>query len=281
VLCISAIRLAYQDVKSSSVKACLFLLLLFAGTILYANYTPQMVENNSIADVFHVLFRDYSLTIIVIPVFLFLLSIILPSVMEPLRLVRYQDRGNIAWALFTVIVVFVSIFLILYMLFGFLYGWWLSGSLENTWKTEWGPPYIASDGNIDLALFSTGYMVLRYVVTQFVAFMVIGLSAVLIYIMIPRFVYVFFIIEGLVVLDRELSSRYNVSWFIHQAEISIANWGDAAYFISIVTYFVGLMIVLSVAIYIVLRRKDFIPKLEDSTWHSFVRQKRCYIGIYC
>src|SRR5699024_12149490 len=99
-------------------------------------------------------------------------------------------------------------------------------------------------------------MVLRYVVTQFVAFMVIGLSAVLIYIMIPRFVYVFFIIEGLVVLDRELSSRYNVSWFIHQAEISIDNWGDAASFILFVTYFVELKLVYSVEFYIVLRWED-------------------------
>lgn len=265
MLLISAIRLVYQDVKSSALKVGLFLLLLFAGIILYANYTPYMVENNSIADVFHVLFRDYSLTIIVIPVFLLFLSIVLPSVIEPLRLVRYQGRGEITSVLFVVIVAFVSVFLLVYMLFGFFYGWWLSGTFENIWKTDLGPPYIASDGKVDLALFSTGYMVLRYVVTQLVAFIVIGLVATLIYLMIPRFVYVFFIVEGLVIMDRELSSRYNVSWFIDQAEISIANWGDVAYFISIIMYFLGLIIVLGVAIYVVVRRKDFIPNMEEST----------------
>lgn len=265
MLYFNAIRLLYVDMKSSALKMGCYLILLFSGLIFYANYTPFMVNKISVPDVFHVLFRTFSLTIIVIPVFLLLLSLILPSILEPLRIIRYQNRRKLATVLFVVIGLFVCVFLFIYMLSGILYGWWLSGSLANPWMTETGLPFIVSDGKVDLALFSTGYMVLRYVGTEIVAFIVIGLLATFIYLIIPRFVYVFFIIEGLVILDGVLSSHFRFTLFMNQAEISIGRWGDVPYFVSILAYFLGLIVILSVAIYIVVSRKDFIPILEESS----------------
>lgn len=265
MLYINAIKLLFLDMKTSAVRMGSYLLLLIAGLILYANNTRFMGSGTSIPDVFNVLFRNYSLIVIVIPVFLLLLSLVLPSIMEPLRIFRYRSRIKYGTVLLVVIGTFVFMFLLIYMLCGLLYGWWLSGTLENPWVTEMGRPFILFEGNVDFSLFGTGYMILRYVGTEFTAFMILGLLSVLIYVLIPRFIYVFFIVEGLVIFDSAISSLFRISIFLDKAIVSLENWGDVAYFTSILTYFLGVIVMLCVAIYVVVSKKDFLPVVEESS----------------
>ena len=265
MLYINAIKLLFLDMKRSIVRMGYYILLLLAGLILYANYTALMGSNTSVPDVFDVLFRHYSLIVIAIPVFLLLLSLVLPSIIEPLRIIRYRSRINYGTVLLVVIGMFVFTFLLIYMLSGVLYGWWLSGTLENPWVTESGRPFILFEGNIDLSLFNTGYMILRYVLTEFAAFMLLGLVAVLIYLLVPRFIYVFFIVEGLVIFDSAIFELFQISFFLNKAEVSLDNWGDVAYFTSIITYFIGVIVILCAAIYIIVSKKDFLPVVEESS----------------
>ena len=265
MLYFNAIRLLYLDMKTSALKVGYYLLLLIGGLVFYANFTAYMMETTSIPDIFNELFRGYSLTVIVIPVFLLLLSLVLPTIIEPLRIIRYQTRIKYGTVLLVVISSVVILFLLFYMLFGFIYGWWLSGSLTNPWATEIGRPFIVFEGNVDLSLFSTKYIVLRYVGTEFAAFFILGLLATFIYLLIPRFIYVFFIVEGLVILDGALSSLFQISIFMEQAEVYLGSWGDVAYFTSVLTYFLGLIVILCAAIYIVVSKKDFLPVVEESS----------------
>lgn len=91
--------------KRSIVRMGYYILLLLAGLILYANYTALMGSNTSVPDVFDVLFRHYSLIVIAIPVFLLLLSLVLPSIIEPLRIIRYRSRINYGTVLVVVVVI--------------------------------------------------------------------------------------------------------------------------------------------------------------------------------
>lgn len=105
MLYINAIKLLFLDMKRSIVRMGYYILLLLAGLILYANYTALMGSNTSVPDVFDVLFRHYSLIVIAIPVFLLLLSLVLPSIIEPLRIIRYRSRINYGTVLVVVVVI--------------------------------------------------------------------------------------------------------------------------------------------------------------------------------
>ncbi|MGE8204972.1 hypothetical protein ACQKP0_10440 [Heyndrickxia sp. NPDC080065] len=263
MLLLNYTKLLILDFTKSIWKIGICIVVLLLGVITFASYST-FYGTDSIPDVFNYLFIKTSFFTLTIPLFLFFLSFFLPFMMDPLRLTRFKERKKLgATILFTVCLVTI-VFLAVYFIIGFLYGWWKSGSLSNPWVTEEGTPFILSKGKVDLSLFKTGYMFLRYTITEFFAFMVIGLLASFLYLLIPRYILVFFIVEGFLILDITIQSVLNFTIFITQAEVSLNNWGNVTYFIGNLIYFSGLIVVLIIGIHMASRKRDFIPSVEET-----------------
>lgn len=256
-------KLFLLDCRKSIWKIVLCYAILVFGVITFSNYANFLDDPKSIPDVFNYLFIKGSFFTLTIPLFLFFLSLVLLPMFDPLRLVRFQDRSKLATIILFTVFLVVILFLSAYFISGFLYGWLKSGSIDNPWATKEGKPFIMSEGEVDLSLFSTGYMILRYTVTEFFAFLFIGLFAALLYLFLPRYIYVFIIVEGFVIFDLVLSSLFNFTLFFGKAVVNLDNWGDVSFFIGNILYFLGLVIVFIIGIYVVVSRKEFIPVIEE------------------
>jgi hypothetical protein len=257
------LKLLLSDFKKSLWKVGICFAILVFGAITIGKTYGNPYETNSIPDVFDLLFRKESLYLLVVPIFLFVLSFILPMIINPLRLIRFRDRKELAFIILVSVFIVVIVFLTFYFISGFLYGWLKSGTLHNPWATEEGKPYIAFEGEVDLSLFSTGYMVLRYTITELFAFVFIGLLTTLLYLLINRFIIVFFIVLGFAILDGTFITIFQFTFFIEQAEIKLGTWGNVPYLLSLLFYFFGLIVVLCVAIYFTVMKKDFIPQVQE------------------
>ncbi|MBP3038803.1 hypothetical protein J9303_04695 [Bacillaceae bacterium Marseille-Q3522] len=257
------VKLIFLDWKKAQWKIWLCIAVLFIGAITFIKVGSFPEDPDSIPDVFEYLFQKENIYVYLIPVFLVILSFVLPPILDPLRLFRFRNRNQLAAAILFTVLLTVLIFLLIYFLIGFLYGWLISGTVDNPWATKEGKPYKLFEGNVDLALFQSGYMILRYTVTQFFAFLFIGLLSALLYLLIRRYIIVFLIVSMFAILDNTIEAMYLFSLFLRHAEVKLGNWGNVQYFLGHLYYFLGLIVVLCVAIYFVVARKDFIQQTEE------------------
>ena len=254
----NSIRIIFLDFHRSRWKLLLCLGLIIFGIIVMAETYGFPPANTSIPDVFAKLFLKESIYLLMVPVYLFILSFTLPALFEPLRMCRYRSRGHIVGSIVVNVVFTLTVFLSVYFLVAFIYGWIVTGTISNSWKTEEGIPYIVYKGDIDLSLFSNHFIFFRYTMSQFFSFLFLGLSAALLYVLLKRFIYVFFILIGYILLERGLHSFIGINLFLNKAEVMLGTWGDSSYLMNIVIYFIGLSFILLFAIYIVIMKKDFI-----------------------
>ncbi|KYC92935.1 hypothetical protein MXL46_16115 [Heyndrickxia sporothermodurans] len=257
-------KLLFLDCKKSLWKIVVCLFILIFGVITASEYTSILNTSNSIPDVFNNLFTKGSLITLTVPLFLFFLSFVIPVIIDPLRLARIKERKTIGSIMILSVLITVIVFLCIYFICGFLYGWWKSGSLENLWVTEAGTPFKQSKGQVDLSLFSTGNMILRYTVTEFFAFMAIGLLTAFLYLLVSRYVLVFFIVVGFVLLDTVIQSLFHFTFILLQAAVTLDGWGNNATFFGNVLYFFGIILILCLGIYIAASKRDFIPISEEN-----------------
>lgn len=252
-----------HDLIKSSWKIGICFAIVIVGVVTFGSFSSWLNNPETIPDVFDQLFQKGTFYMLTIPLFLVVLSFVLPSIMDPLRFVRFYDRKKVAVTIIFTVVIVVIAFLVTYFITGYLYGWWLGGSLENTWATTEGKPFIQSRGEVDLSLFTTGYMFLRYILTEFFAFLVIGLFAAFLYLLIPRFSLVFLVVEGVTLFDASLLSLTQFTFFLGKAVVGLGNWGTVSTFIGHLLYFFGLIVVFSVGIYVMTMKRDIVPISEE------------------
>lgn len=250
-----------KDMRLSIKQNSLYIALLFISLI----YSGELISHRldlSIPDLYSVMFQGLLFIIIVIPIFLLFLSTILPPSFDSLRVTRYRSREKLTIRMMMTIFLAVCIYLSIYMLAGVLYGYYISGTFENRWITESGFPNLFFDGEINLALFQTNQIILKYVLTETLAFMIIGLLTACIFILTGRFIVTFFLIEGFLLFEYFLHNFLNVSLFIGRAQIYLDAWVEMSLG-SVALYFIGIIIVLTVVLYIIIDKKDFIERSED------------------
>lgn len=238
--------------------ACIGILIL--GISVFSNIETLFPWERGLPDVFNMLFIESSLLAFSVPAFLVILFFVLTPLFQPLRIVRFQKRETLAWTVFRTVFFTVLIYLAAYFAFGFLFAWLKTGSLQNTWATKEGTPYLLYKDEIDLSLFATPYMILRYGLTEFSAFLFLGLAAAFLYLLSDRYIYAFFLVVGFLIFDFALHSLFMISLFLNKAAVRLGTWGDGKDLLGIVLYFFGLSVVLMIGIFILLLRKDFLSR---------------------
>ncbi|MBP3038798.1 hypothetical protein J9303_04670 [Bacillaceae bacterium Marseille-Q3522] len=256
-------RLLFQDCKKSQWRLWLCLVLLLFGVTAMIDVDGLLESFISIPDIMNYWFSTSTLSFLLFPLFLVVLSVVVPPMTDSLRIFRFQERRRFVAVMIGSIFITVLVFLLVVFSIGFFFGWIKSGSLDNPWPTKEGLPYRLYKEKIDLSLFHTGYMILRYTVTEFFSFLFLGLFTALLYLLIPRYFIVFFVVELFVILDGAMYSFLGFSFFIHQTDIHVSNWESVAYFIGNSFYLLGIVILLCMFIYITVSKKDFIQYQEE------------------
>lgn len=251
----------YYDIKRALWKIALVSFVLFIGMV---STTTGLDRVGSIADVFLYLLNEPSYSRFSVPLFLFILFFVLQPLFDPMRIHRMNERKQIVIHIYWIVFVTVILFIVFYFFVGFIYGWYKSGTLTNTWVTKEGKPYQILGDDIDLSMFSTGYMVIRFTLTAMVVFYFIGLITAFLHIIFPRFVFVFLLIEGILIFDNVLIWFMDFSLFSRYVGIWFDNWGMAP-FIGNLSYFFGLSIVVAVLIYLYLMKYDFVQEKEGES----------------
>jgi len=248
-------RIIWEDILLSSKFIGIYLGILIIGLIYNGKFISHRLDP-SIPDMFSTMFQGAQFLVILVPVYLLLLSLIFPASFNTLRLFRYGSRERFTAYIFVTIFIITGAFLFIYMLAGFIYGFSLTGTLKNSWTTEIGYPYMILDGQINLETFKISNLISTYVITEMLVFIIIGLIAAIIYAILKRYVFSFFIVQGLILLDFTMEQLFNTSLFVKYAQITLYTWSDI-HFGFVIVYFLGIIIVLTTILYLVINKRDF------------------------
>lgn len=223
-----------------------------------------MTKPESIPDIMFNLVTPVSFSILTVPLFLIVLYYCIHPYLDINRIVRYKNRKQLFSKLLFSLLITTILFVIFYIVIGFLYGWLVTKSLSNPYNTMNGVPYILYGDEIDLDWFNTPYMIFRILSIEISAFLVIGILCTIFFILIKNFVFAFFIVESLLLIDLSLASLNINSFFTKYAVISISNWGGFNQLFGILLYFSGVSIILLIILYITITKIDFLPDIRES-----------------
>lgn len=258
------LKLYFSDLWKATWRIPLVIVVLVIGIATLSQYTKWLTKPESIPDVMFHVSSEFSYSILTVPLFLLLLYFVLHPLFDDHRLVRYKNRQELFVRVTFGTLLMVVLYILTYLCIGFFYGWSITETLNNPYDTIDGPPYRLYEDQINLSWFQTPYMIVRILLTQIFAFFIIGLLAAVLFVIFEKFIFVFFIIEGFLLVDLSLASLIQKTIFSMQSSISIDGWGGYSQLFGLLFYFFGIVIVLLVVLYTVIHNKDFILDSRES-----------------
>lgn len=258
---IKEIKLIIMDLFCKRTYLFLWLLALLFCSLTLVKMAVPIKGEMGFPQSFDLFFSAFTFVFPVLPLFLMFLIFGLLPFFEPLRFIRYKKREQIFSSLLFRIFFIVLLFTVLYLLSGFIMGGIYSGQWNNVWLTKQGVPYLIYGEKIPLdTYFNTHWMIIRYSVTSLFLFNMLGTLVVIFYILIPRYIYSFIIVFIVAILDKTLQKIYDISLLNEPLTLGLNEWLMPETFVTTASLFGGMWILLTVFLYLIMEKKDYINK---------------------